>query len=425
MSVKIYRHSGAHAIFIEDSNGVQFLNSLQASVDNGTCSITDLAKGIDLVSNTDYTEFIDADDVAIGASAVEVCDALNAMFQDAGTPTSSVPVITSSLAIALVAGETLNYELTASNGVSYEWDLSNVSGVVTIEGNNRKIIGGAGLASGTYNIPVKAINYNGEDSETIVLTVSSPPFANTKSIKLESLDFLSGTASLLDGSLGRLGNGAGSGDAWTIGFWVKPTSATSGRVLFYYGSSDVTNGGFVEVRLTSTNKVRLQYGSNSNHVKLLAPTGVTTNTWQHVVVTYDGGTTGASSGDINDYYSRFAIYIDGVAQTTNNSHLNYGWSSAISGDNLRVGKLTSGNTLSGEKIDELCIWGSDETANVSSIYNGGTPFDLSTLTNNPLHWWRLGDGDTFPTLTDSGSAANCDLTMNNMTAASIVSDVPS
>ena len=146
--------------------------------------------------------------------------------------------------------------------------------------------------------------------------------------------------------------------------------------MFYYGSSDVTNGGFVEVRLTSANKMRLQYGSNNSHVKILAPNALTADTWQHIVMTYDGGTTGASSADINDYYSRFEIYINGVAQTPNTSHLNYGWSGAISGQNLHVGKLVSGNSLSGEKVDELAIWNSDETANVSSIYNSGTPFDL-------------------------------------------------
>jgi hypothetical protein len=403
---------------------VQFLNSLQASVDNGTCSITDLAKNIELVSDTPYGDFVDENDAVYGNTSVEVCDALNAMFQNSGTPTASLPDITSPLTISLVQGETLNYELIATNGVAYEWDFSNVSSVANVEGNTRKIIGGAGLAVGTYNIPVKAINYNGEDSETIVLTVSTPSFANTKSVKFESLDFLSATASLLDGTLGRVGNGAGSGDAWTISFWVKPTSATSGRVLFYYGSSDVTNGGFVEVRLTSANKMRLQYGSDNSHIKILAPNALTADAWQHIVMTYDGGTTGASSADISDYYSRFEIYIDGVAQTPNTSHLNYGWSGAISGQNLHVGKLVSGNTLSGEKIDELAIWNSDETANVSSIYNSGTPFDLSTLTNDPLHWWRMGDGDTYPTLQDSGSAANCDFTMSNMTAANIVSDIP-
>ena len=40
-----------------------------------------------------------------------------------------------------------------------------------MEGNVRKIIGGSYLTGGEYDIPVKAINYNGEDSKIIKLTV--------------------------------------------------------------------------------------------------------------------------------------------------------------------------------------------------------------------------------------------------------------
>lgn len=424
MSVKIYRHSGAHAIFIEDANGVQFLNSLQASVDNGTCSINDLAKNIELVSDMPFGDFVDENDATYGANPVEVCDALNAMFQNTGTPTSSLPVITSPLTISLVEGESINYELTATHGVSYEWDLSNVSGVNTVQENPRKIIGGSSLSVGTYNIPVKAINYNGEDSETIVLTVSTPPFANTKSVQFDNQDYAGANAALLDSTLGRASNGSGSGDAWTISFFIKPTNSNNGRVVFYYGSNDTTNGGYVELRITNTNKLRLNYGSNNNHVRLQTSSALTANVWQHVIVTYDGGTTGAGSGSLSNYYGRFEIFVDSVSQTTSNSHSNYGYTGSISGQNLRLGKLVSGNTLTGEKIDEFAIWNSDETFNVSSIYNSGTPFDLSELTNPPLHWWRMGDGDTYPTLQDSGSAANCDFVMYNMTAANIVSDIP-
>ena len=174
--IKIYKDSAANAIFIEDANGVQFLNSLQATVDNGTCSIHDLAKDIDIVSGADYSDFVDENDNTYGNNVTEVCNALNAIFSTSGTPLTNLPSITSSLTIALTEGETINYELTADYGVGYEWDLSNVSGVTTVEGNIRKLIGGSSLAVGTYNIPVKAINYNGEDSETIVLTVSTPPF---------------------------------------------------------------------------------------------------------------------------------------------------------------------------------------------------------------------------------------------------------
>jgi hypothetical protein len=424
MSITIYKDSSANAVFIEDANGVQFINSLQATVSNGFCSIHDLAKDVDIATDVDYQEFVDQNDNSYGNNATEVCNSLNALFSSSGTSGTELPDITSSLAISLTEGQTINYELTANYGVGYEWDLSNVPSITTVDGNVRKLIGGSSLAAGTYNIPVKAINYNGQDNETLVLTVSTPPFSNTKSIQFNNSDYLGANASLLDNTLGRPGNGSGSGDAWTIGFWLKPTNSNSGRVLFYYGSNDTTNGGYIEVRLTSSNKVRLQYGSDNNHIKILAPTAVSIDTWQYITITYDGGTTGASNADISDYYSRFTIYIDGSAQTTNNSNSNYGWSGAISGQNLRVAKLVSGNTLNGEKIDELAIWDSDQSANVSDIYNSGTPFDLSTLTSEPKHWWRMGDGDTYPNLQDSGTEANCVFVMYNMTSADIVSDTP-
>ena len=140
--------------------------------------------------------------------------------------------------------------------------------------------------------------------------------------------------------------------------------------------------------------------------------------------TYDGGTTGASSGDLSNYYSRFKLFIDGVQQTTNNSHSNFGWSGAISGQNLRVGRLVSGNYLTGEKIDERPFWDSDQSANISDIYNAGVPFDLSTLTTQPRHWSRDGDGDTYPYLQDHGTANNLIWEIINGTISNIVSDVP-
>ena len=399
------------------------INTIHAVLESSTLSITSI------VGSKTYYSNINLSNVSIEGSAVTGTDAekinsLNAIFQNTGTASGNIPSITSSLAVSLTQGETLNYELTADYGVGYEWDLSNVNGVTTVEGNIRKLIGGSSLAVGTYNIPVKAINYNGEDSETIVLTVSTPPFSNTKSIQLNSSDYLGANAALLDSTLGRSGNGSGSGDAWTISFWIKPTHTTSGRVVFYYGSNDTTNGGIIEIRMTGSHKLRLQYGSANNNIRIMSPNALANNVWQHVTCTYDGGTTGASSGSINSYYGRFELFIDGVSQSTTNTNNNYGWSGSLSGQNLRVGKLVSGNTLTGEKVDELAIWDSDQSANISDIYNSGTPFDLSTLTTEPKHWWRMGDGDTYPYLQDNGSEANCVFQMYNMTSADIVNDVP-
>jgi len=117
--IKVYKDSAANAIFIEDANGVQFLNSLQATNSTGV-SIHDLARDIDIVTEAEFGDFVDNNGNTYGNDSTEVCNALNAIFQSSGTPTGSLPSITSSLAISLTQGETLNYELTADYGVGYE-----------------------------------------------------------------------------------------------------------------------------------------------------------------------------------------------------------------------------------------------------------------------------------------------------------------
>ena len=156
MTIKLYRDDSAKSIFIEDANGAQFTNSLQAikNSDN-SISVTDLARDIEIVSGESYDQFIDENDAQYGNDSDSVVNALNSEFAASGTPTNNVPVITSSLTASLTQGQTLNYELTTNFGVGYEWDLSNVAGITTVEGNNRKLIGGSSLANGTYNIPVK------------------------------------------------------------------------------------------------------------------------------------------------------------------------------------------------------------------------------------------------------------------------------
>ena len=231
-------------------------------------------------------------------------------------------------------------------------------------------------------------------------------------------------AALLDASLGRSGNGSGGGDAWSIAFWFKASTDSSGQVIFYYGSSDVTNGGHMEVRfIGGTDKLRLKYGSGNNFLKFETPSNsLTPNTWQHIAITYNGNSTGASSGSINSYYGRFAIYLDGVAQTTNNTHSNYGWSGAISGQNLRIGRYASGNYMKDCKVEEFAVWNSNQTSNIADIYNNGSTHDLSALTDSPEHYWRMGDGDTYPTIQDNVGSAH--FVMYNMTAADIVTDAP-
>ena len=118
------------------------------------------------------------------------------------------------------------------------------------------------------------------------------------------------------------------------------------------------------------------------------------------------------------------MFINGVSQTKTGTNNNYGYSNSITGSVFRIGKSGQSQSLRGVKIDELAIWGSDQSVNVADIYNSGTPFNLDTLTNKPNHWWRMGDEDTYPYLQDNGTSANCIFQMYNMTAADIVTDTP-
>lgn len=430
MSLTIYLDDHASAIFFEDANGAQFLNTLQATSDPGTTvvSVTDTARDIEIVSDLPFGDFVGENGDAYGANATEVCNALNAVFSRTGVVGGGAPTITSNLTANLVAGQTFNYELTATNIVGVEWDLSNVPGITQVEGNPRMLVGGSGLSVGTYNIPVKAINYYGEDSRTLVLTVGSVGFANSKSVSFSHNDYLTGTASNLSSVLGRAANGAGSGDAWSIQFWIKPSTASnSSQTILYFGDTDVTNSHHIRVLfLGNDDKIRLQYGSSNNYLRLTTTSNsVPAGSWTHVLITYDGGTTGSSSGDISSYYGRFSIWLDGAQNSTNNANGNYGISTGLDSDVFRVARYdSSGYLLTDTRLDELAIWDSDESSNITAIYNSGTPHDLSALGSAPSHWWRMGDGDTFPTLTDSGTGTQTDLAMTNMSVSQIVSDVP-
>ena len=62
---------------------------------------------------------------------------------------------------------------------------------------------------------------------------------------------------------------------------------------------------------------------------------------------------------------------------------------------------------------------------ISEIYNSGSPTDLSlhSQAGNLAGWWRDGDGDTYPTISDE-SGNSKDATMINLSAASIETIVP-
>ena len=258
----------------------------------------------------------------------------------------------------------------------------------------------AGTAADTNVINCKAANpVGGVVNFTITLNVVELTYTNTKSLEFGDGDqsYLGGNAALVT-ALERAANGSGASDAWSISLWYKTSSSNSGQTVLYFGGSDVANDGHIELRQTNHNgakRIRLRYGSNANHLQLTSPSGsLTAGNWSHILVTYDGGTTGVDSSSMSDYYSRFSIYIDGTLQTTSNTHSNYGYDDEVVGDNYRVGRYSSGQYMKGARVNQLAIWSSDQSANISDIYNGGATQDLSTLTDAPDHYYEIESSTT-------------------------------
>ena len=87
-----------------------------------------------------------------------------------------------------------------------------------------------------------------------------------------------------------------------------------------------------------------------------------------------------------------------------------------------MGSYQGSSNFSIGGIDEAAIFNSElSQSDITAIYGSGTPIDLSSY-SSLVSWWRMGDGDTFPTLTDNKGTNNG--TMTNMTSGNIVTDVP-
>tara|TARA_R100000541_G_C1866882_1_gene80180 strand:- start:81 stop:764 length:684 start_codon:yes stop_codon:yes gene_type:complete len=218
----------------------------------------------------------------------------------------------------------------------------------------------------------------------------------------------------------------GDGNAWSMSMWVKPNNNTSAQTLFVYGSGSAASEGAVVVKKVNANNITVTYGTYSSANVGVFGNAFTANTWSHVMVTFDGGTTGDAGTNLADYYSRFNVYVNGVSASTIGLNANNGYTGSISGENTsdNIFRFGRNNNVHNEYFDgymnQIAIWSSDESANVSTIYNSGVTQDLSLLTSAPDHYYEIESSAT--TIADVSSSAN--LTGYNFAASDLVTDTP-
>tara|TARA_R100000541_G_scaffold59152_2_gene72058 strand:+ start:14 stop:697 length:684 start_codon:yes stop_codon:yes gene_type:complete len=219
-----------------------------------------------------------------------------------------------------------------------------------------------------------------------ILNVQASSFENTKSIDLDGVDDFVSLAS-------RTQNFTD----FTVSVWFKTTP--KGGFNSIIGNS-VGEGGLLFAIVQAGGIIRFR----DNTWTALSGT-ITDDNWHHIAITYD-----SSANQLKSYVdnSLFTTLTPGTPSAPTNSH-----SFDQIGKRLSIGQWV-GN------LDELAVFSSVLSASdVSTIYGAAAPTSLASL--NPVHWWRMGDGDTSPTLTDNGSGGN-NGTMENFSTFS--TDVP-
>ena len=215
-------------------------------------------------------------------------------------------------------------------------------------------------------------------------------------------------------------------DAFSISVWFRTTSTEvitfaakrqqqPSSPYTYRGISLVMRNEDIRFDLTSTNP--------SNYLACLAtktPGQYSDGNWHHIVATYDGSSTFAGCMVYMDASPMTMVDGGGTLSQTLLNAQPFNWGARGGGPGSVLKKFFDGN------LDEGSVWATELSADqVTELYNGGSPTDLTThpAAADLVHWLRMGDDDTYPTLIDHSTNSN-DGTMTSMEAEDIVSDSP-
>ena len=194
-------------------------------------------------------------------------------------------------------------------------------------------------------------------------------------------------------------------DTFSISVWIRSTSfSLRAETLIGNEAANATRRGW-SLELQPGNFPRLRLVSDESAGTFLAVTSIQNfldHEFVHVAATYDGSS--AATG--------ITLYINGVAVPTTSEGAASIAATTVSTANLLLGATNAANTNYQGVLDEMAVFSSELTAgSVTTIYNNGLPNDISAI-GGLIHWWRMGEGSIFPTITDE--IGTLDGTMTNM-----------
>jgi hypothetical protein len=204
-------------------------------------------------------------------------------------------------------------------------------------------------------------------------------------------------------------------DSFSISCWFKTIDAAGGYLLGKMSGSTAYRGYGATYNANGSLRLILRNDNATTNFLLVTTTstGWNNGAWHHVVWTYAG--TSLASG--------VCCYVDGALQTltvgtdaltatiVDTSSFWLGGANSASAGWLTIGSL-----------DEVSVYSDVLTpTEVTWVYNSGVPRGLvgGGAPTGLVAWWRMGEGDTYPTLLDS-SGSGYSGTMTNMESTDIL-----
>jgi len=277
------------------------------------------------------------------------------------------------------------------------------AGVVLIEGSGGTIVYGFGNKTATAGQYASINIYNaGTDTYALEGDTQLPPFVNTYSLELNGTNQYLSFASAI------------STQVYAMSVWFKPdvTITTSSNVMTLLSGSSANHltlggnisGGLTDELISIFPTGAWYYGISSG--------SIAANQYHHILFSW------VTSSSTNPGNPGYDIWLNGtlVGNGKGGTLLPAPFSLSSS---FEIGRRGNGIQYFNGKIDEIAFWDSDVSADISTIYNSGTPDDLSkssVVSTAPARWYRMGDnnGGSGSTISDVGTNSGAvNLSLNN------------
>lgn len=238
---------------------------------------------------------------------------------------------------------------------------------------------------------------------TLTVLASSVEYNNTHSLLFKGAVYQNYLTVVSSTSINQ-----GSSDVWSLSFWIRMNTV---QESIFWSQGISSNYRFVGC--DDNGALVLSFGKSGKFKIYVSQEVLPANVWVHVVVTNTPCTMW-----INGVDATATLQVNTLTSATNNTQ------------NMWICRGPGASTegfFPEVNLDELAYWDiSLSSGQVTTLYNAGVPFDLSTVgfASHLKQWLLMGDGDAFPLISDNAVGGTHDATMINMTAWNIVNDTP-